>query len=164
MKAVKGTSGNRQMTRGGTSGDTCVVAWHRDLLHDSHVTLISREFGSGSISALTVGADSAAVFNPLSRVVCRATAAADCSRPVHSADIAQSRLFEDILLGEIAELRANLAATELRWRRVRERSRVADAPMPEALVRLHARIAEAERLLVQLRSRFGYDGDSLKVI
>ncbi len=32
--------------------------------------------------------------------------------------------------------------------------------MPEALARLHARIAEAERLLVQLRSRFGYDGDS----
>ncbi|BBX90567.1 hypothetical protein H5U98_04935 [Mycolicibacterium boenickei] len=128
------------------------------------MTLISREFGSGSTSAPTVGADVAAVLNPLPRMVSRAAAAADCSKPVHSADIAQSRLFEEILVGEIAELRDHLAATELRWRRVRERSRVADAPMPEALVRLHARIAEAERLLVQLRGRFGYDGDSLRVI
>ncbi|MDF3342164.1 hypothetical protein P3H80_32410 [Mycolicibacterium septicum] len=128
------------------------------------MTLISREFGSGNTSAPTVGADVAAVLNPLPRMVSRAAAAIDCSRPVHSADIAQSRLFEDILVGEIAELRDLLAATELRWRRVRERSRVAEAPMPEALVRLHARIAEAERLLVQLRSRFGYDGDSLRVI
>ncbi len=134
------------------------------MLHDPHVTLISREFGSGNVSAPTVGADVAAVLNPLPRMVSRAAAAIDCSRPVHSADIAQSRLFEDILVGEIAELRDLLAATELRWRRLRERSRVADAPMPEALVRLHARIAEAERLLVQLRSRFGYDGDSLRVI
>lgn len=106
----------------------------------------------------------AAVLNPLPRMVSRAAAAIDCSRPAHSADIAQSRLFEDILVGEIAELRDVLAATEVRWRRVRERSRVADAPMPEALVRLRARIAEAERLLVQLRFRFGYDGDSLRVI
>ncbi|MBN3510478.1 hypothetical protein [Mycolicibacterium nivoides] len=128
------------------------------------MTLISREFGSGNVSAPTVGADVAAVLNPLPRMVSRAAAAIDCSRPVHSADIAQSRLFEDILVGEIAELRDLLAATELRWRRVRERSRVTEAPMPEALVRLHARIAEAERLLVQLRSRFGYDGDSLRVI
>jgi hypothetical protein len=106
----------------------------------------------------------ATVLNPLPRTVSRAAAPADCSRPVHSADIAQSRLFEDILIGEIAELRDLLAATELRWRRLRERSRVADAPLPEALVRLHSRIAEAERLLVQLRCRFGYDGDSLRVI
>ncbi|QRY46082.1 hypothetical protein JVX93_04145 [Mycolicibacterium boenickei] len=128
------------------------------------MTLISREFGSGNVSAPTVGADVAAVLNPLPRMVSRAAAAIDCSKPVHSADIAQSRLFEDILVGEIAELRDLLAATELRWRRLRERSRVAEAPMPEALVRLHARIAEAERLLVQLRARFGYDGDSLRVI
>ena len=134
------------------------------MLHAPHVTLISREFGSGNTSAPTVGADVAAVLNPLPRMVSRAAAAIDCSRPVHSADIAQSRLFEDILVGEIAELRDLLAATELRWRRLRERSKVANAPMPEALVRLHARIAEAERLLVQLRSRFGYDGDSLRVI
>ncbi|QZH60983.1 hypothetical protein K1X22_04090 [Mycolicibacterium farcinogenes] len=128
------------------------------------MTLISREFGSGNGSAPTVGAEVATVLNPLPRTVSRAAAPADCSRPVHSADIAQSRLFEDILIGEIAELRDLLAATELRWRRLRERSRVADAPMPEALVRLHSRIAEAERLLVQLRCRFGYDGDSLRVI
>lgn len=104
------------------------------------------------------------MLNPLPRMVSRAAAPADCARPVHSADIAQSRLFEDILIGEIAELRDLLAATELRWRRLRERSRVTDAPMSEALSRLHARIAEAERLLVQLRCRFGYDGDSLRVI
>lgn len=140
------------------------MALNRELLHDPLVTLISREFGSGSISASTVGADTAAVCNPLPRVVSRAAAAAACSRPAHSADVAQSRLFEDILVGEIAELRDHLAAAELRWRRLRERSRVADAPVPEALVRLHARIAEAERLLAQLRSRFGYDGDSLRVI
>ncbi len=140
------------------------VDWHRDVLHDPHVTLISREFGIGNVSAPTVGADVATVFNPLPRTASRAAAPVDCSRPVHSADIAQSRLFEDILIGEIAELRNLLAATELRWRRLRERSRVADAPMPEALVRLHSRIAEAERLLVQLRARFGYEGDSPRVI
>lgn len=116
------------------------------------------------MSAPTVGADVAAVLNPLPRTASRAAASIDCSRPVHSADVAQSRLFEDILIGEIAELRDLLAATELRWRRLRERSRVADAPMPEALVRLHERIGEAERLLVQLRCRFGYEGDSLRVI
>ncbi len=134
------------------------------MLHDPHVTLTSREFGTGRVSAPTVGAGVAAVFNPRPRVASRAADSVDCSRPVHSADIAQSRLFEEILLGEIVELRDHLAATELRWRQLRERSRVADAPMPEALVRLHARIAEAERLLVQLRCRFGYDGDSLRVI
>ncbi|AIY45156.1 hypothetical protein MFORT_14015 [Mycolicibacterium fortuitum subsp. fortuitum DSM 46621 = ATCC 6841 = JCM 6387] len=136
----------------------------RDVLHDPHVTLISREFGSGNVSAPTVGADVAAVFNPLPRTASRAAAPAECSRPAHSADVAQSRLFEDILLDEIAELRDLVAATELRWRRLRERSRVAEAPVPEALVRLYARVAEAERLLVQLRSRFGYEGDSLRVI
>lgn len=134
------------------------------MLHDPHVTLISREAAGRSASARTVGADVAAVLNPLPRMVSRAAAAADCSKPVHSADIAQSRLFEDILIGEIAELRDHLAAAELRWRRIRERSRVADAPIPDALVRLQSRIAEAERLLVQLRCRFGYDGDSLRVI
>ncbi|MCG7607536.1 MULTISPECIES: hypothetical protein [Mycobacterium] len=128
------------------------------------MTLKMREVTGRSVSAPTIGADVATVLNPLPRMASRAAAAIDCSRPVHSADIAQSRLFEDILVGEIAELRDLLAATELRWRRVRERRRVADAPMPEGLVRLHARIAEAERLLVQLRSRFGYDGDSLRVI
>jgi hypothetical protein len=98
------------------------------------------------------------------RVAPRAVAQRDCSRPAHSADVAQSRLFEDILVGEIADLRNLLASTELRWRRIRDRSRVADAPMPEALVRLHERIAEAERLLAQLRLRFGYGEDSLRVI
>lgn len=116
------------------------------------------------MSGPAVGADPATVFNPMPRVASRAVAPLDCARPAHAADVAQSRLFEDILIGEIAELRDLLAATELRWRRLRERSRVADAPMPEALVRLHGRIAEAERLLLQLRSRFGYDGDSLRVI
>ncbi|MEV0672432.1 hypothetical protein [Mycobacterium sp. NPDC050441] len=105
-----------------------------------------------------------AVFNPQPRMAPPAPSPVDCSKPVHSADVAQSRLFEDILIGEIAELRDLLVAAELRWRRLRERSRVAEAPMPEALVRLYARIAEAERLLVQLRGRFGNDGDSLRVI
>ncbi|MGV0812275.1 hypothetical protein ABQF34_09970 [Mycolicibacterium boenickei] len=88
----------------------------------------------------------------------------DCARPAHSADIAQSRLFEDLLLGEIAELRDLLATAELRWRRLRDRRRVPEAPQPEALLRLRARIAEAERLIVQLRRRFGDTGDSLRVI
>lgn len=134
------------------------------MLHDPYVTLISREFGSGTVSAPTVGAGVAAVFNRRPRTAPRAAAPVDCSRPVHSADIAQSRLFEEILLGEIDDLRDHLAATELRWRKLRERSRVADAPIPEALVRLHGRIAEAERLLVQLRCRFGYGEDPLRVI
>ncbi len=106
----------------------------------------------------------AAVFDPTPRAASRAVTPLDCARPAHSADVAQSRLFEDLLLEEIAELRDTLAGAELRWRRLRDRSRVADAPVPDALLRLHARIAEAERLLVQLRCRFGYEGDSLRVI
>ncbi|WKG02626.1 hypothetical protein [Mycolicibacterium sp. HK-90] len=128
------------------------------------MSVISREFGSGNTSAPAVGAATAAVFSPTPRVGSVPVPPRDCVRPAHSADIAQSRLFEDLLLGEIAELRDLLTGAELRWRRLRDRSRVAEAPVPEALLRLRARIAEAERLLVQLRSRFGGEGDSLRVI
>jgi hypothetical protein len=39
------------------------------------------------------------------------------ARPAHPADIAQARLFDAVLLGEIAELATLVASMEKRWLR-----------------------------------------------
>jgi hypothetical protein len=81
------------------------------------------------------------------------------SRPAQAADVAQARLFEAILVGEIAELEELVAASETRWRRRCERgAERADSP-PEPLVRLRGRVAEAQRLLDALRARFLLDSE-----
>jgi hypothetical protein len=73
--------------------------------------------------------------------------------------VAQARLFETILLGEIAELEEFVASSEARWLRRCERG--ADRPNspPDALVRLRGRVVEAQRLLDALRTRFLCDTD-----
>ncbi len=75
-------------------------------------------------------------------------------RPAHPADIAQARLFDAVLLGEIAELEALVASIEKRW--VRRCERGIDDPNrpPENLVRMRGRVFEAQQLLDALRDRF----------
>jgi hypothetical protein len=78
----------------------------------------------------------------------------DWVRPAHPADIAQARLFDAVLLGEIAELEALVASMEKRWLRRCERG-IDDANRPpENLVRMRGRVAEAQELLDALRDRF----------
>jgi hypothetical protein len=75
-------------------------------------------------------------------------------RPAHPADIAQARLFDAVLLGEIAELEALVASMEKRWRRRCERGIDDPNRPPENLVRMRGRVSEAQELLDALRDRF----------
>jgi hypothetical protein len=76
------------------------------------------------------------------------------ARPAHPADIAQARVFDAVLLGEIAELAVLVASMEKRWLRRCERGIDDPHRAPDALVRLRGRVAEAQRLLDALRDRF----------
>jgi hypothetical protein len=76
------------------------------------------------------------------------------ARPAHPADIAQARVFDAVLLGEIAELEALAASVEKRWLRRCERGIDDPNRAPEALVRMRGRVAEAQQLLNVLRNRF----------
>jgi hypothetical protein len=75
-------------------------------------------------------------------------------RPAHPGDIAQARLFDAVLLGEIAELEALVASMETRWLRRCERGIDDPHRPPETLVRMRGRVAEAQHLLDALRDRF----------
>ncbi|WP_280834913.1 hypothetical protein [Mycolicibacterium frederiksbergense] len=125
---------------------------------------LSREFGVGAEPVPVPGPNEAPVVAPRKFGAGRRRPEDCCVRPTHAADIAQSRLFEELLLAEIAELTELAASAEAQWRQIRERGRMIDGALPDALVRLHTRVAEVERLLAQLRSRFGYEADSLRVI
>jgi hypothetical protein len=74
--------------------------------------------------------------------------------PTHPADIAQARLFDAVLLGEIAELEALVASMEKRWQRRCERGLDDANRPPESLVRMRGRVLEAQQLLDALRDRF----------
>jgi hypothetical protein len=76
------------------------------------------------------------------------------ARPPHPADVAQSRLFDDMMQTEIAELHALAALAERAWRARSERHTDTPTRLPEAVLRVHARIVEAERMLAALRDRF----------
>jgi hypothetical protein len=76
------------------------------------------------------------------------------TRPVHPGDVAQARLFDTILLGEIAELEELVASMEKRWLRRCERGIDDENRPPESLVRMRGRVAEAQKLLEALRERF----------
>jgi hypothetical protein len=78
-------------------------------------------------------------------------------RPAHPADVAQSRLFQAILLDELDELDDLVAAAERRWKRQREGGSGAPAGTPHALLRLRERVKEARRLLDALDKRFPPD-------
>lgn len=77
-------------------------------------------------------------------------------RPAQAADVAQAGLFDEILQSEIAELEEVAEAAERQWLQRRVRGAGEDS-LPEALVRLGERVAEAHRLLSALRERFPYE-------
>jgi hypothetical protein len=81
------------------------------------------------------------------------SAAGHRERPVQTADVAQARLFDEILQGEIAELEEIAEAAERQWLQRRVRGAGEDS-LPDSLVRLGERVAEAHRLLNALRERF----------
>jgi len=68
--------------------------------------------------------------------------------------VAQARMFDDLLQGEIAELEQLVASMEQRWLRRCERGIDDENRPPEGLVRMRGRVAEAQRLLDALRDRF----------
>ena len=76
------------------------------------------------------------------------------ARPAHPADVAQARMFDAILQGEIAELEELAASMEKRWLRRCERGIDDENRPPEGLVRMRGRVSEAQRLLDALRDRF----------
>ncbi|KAA0082422.1 hypothetical protein CIW52_15570 [Mycolicibacterium sp. P9-64] len=75
-------------------------------------------------------------------------------RPPHAADLAQSRLFEALLLDDIDELEDRAATAERRWQRRRERKLDDVETPPHDLKQLRQQIAEARRLLDALYARF----------
>lgn len=76
------------------------------------------------------------------------------ARPARLGDIAQARVFDAVLEGEIAESEALAASTEKRWQRRRERGIDDFDRLPESLARMRGRVAEAQQLLEALRDRF----------
>ncbi|MDT5337378.1 MAG: hypothetical protein QOD90_2883 [Mycobacterium sp.] len=78
-------------------------------------------------------------------------------RPTYPADVAQSRLFQALLLDELDELEDLVAATERRRRRRREENPDDSVAVPHALLQLRERIKEARRLLDALHERFPRD-------
>lgn len=74
--------------------------------------------------------------------------------PSHPADVAQSALFEAILVEEIDELEDRAATAERRWHRRCERNLDDAAAPPHDLTELRLRIVEVQRLLTALRQRF----------
>lgn len=76
------------------------------------------------------------------------------ARPPHPADIAQSRLFGELIQAEIKELHDLAALAERAWRERSERRSDGAPRTPEGVLRVRARIAEAERMLTALRDRF----------
>lgn len=75
---------------------------------------------------------------------------------MQAADVAQARLFDEILQHEVAELESMARSAELSWPQRRERG-IGDVTLPEVLVRLGERVAEAHRLLAALRERFPHE-------
>jgi hypothetical protein len=78
-------------------------------------------------------------------------------RPTYPADVAQSRLFQALLLDELDELEDLVAAAERRRRRRREEHPDDSVAVPHALLQLRERIKEAHRLLDALQARFPGD-------
>lgn len=76
------------------------------------------------------------------------------ARPAHPADIAQARMFDAVMQGEIAELEELVASMEKRWLRRCERGTDDVNRPPENLIRMRGRVSEAQQLLDSLRARF----------
>ncbi|MGH3957879.1 hypothetical protein [Mycobacterium sp.] len=73
------------------------------------------------------------------------------AHPLNPAEVAQARLFEEILRAEIARLEQLATSMENRWLDRRDRD---DGRRPQDLVDLRTRIDEARHLLDTLQGRF----------
>lgn len=115
----------------------------------------------GSLSERFLGKDIAVLSMPReyhsSATPSRSARAEPWARPPHPADIAQSRLFGELVLAEIKELHELAALAERAWRDRSERHTDGAGRPPEGVLRVRARIAEAERMLAALRDRFPGD-------
>ena len=98
-----------------------------------------------------IGLTSGAAEAALSRQRAQAPAG---QRPPHPADLAQSRLFEALLLDDIDELEDRVATAERRWLRRRDRKTDDAETLPHDLKQLRHRITEARQLLDALHARF----------
>jgi hypothetical protein len=78
-------------------------------------------------------------------------------RAPHPADLAQSRLFEALLLDDIDELEDRAAIAERRWQRRREHRADDVETLPHDLKQLRQLITEARQLLDALHERFPPD-------
>jgi hypothetical protein len=68
--------------------------------------------------------------------------------------VAQAQVFDAVLRGEIESIQALVASMEQRWLLRCERG-IDDINRPsEALVRMRGRLAEAQKMLEALRTRF----------
>jgi hypothetical protein len=75
----------------------------------------------------------------------------------HPADVAQSRLFAELLRSDIDELEERAATVERRWQRRCEHKSNEVATPPHELRQLRQLILEARRLLHALHTRFPPD-------
>jgi ATP phosphoribosyltransferase regulatory subunit HisZ len=78
-------------------------------------------------------------------------------RPAHAADVAQAQLFAEFLRNEVAELEELVNVAETRWSERRDRSGPDSYRPSETLLRLRGRLAEAQKLLENVRTRFLLD-------
>lgn len=85
------------------------------------------------------------------------TASYSGARPTYPADVAQSRLFTELLLDELDELEDLVAAAERRSRRRREDGPDDPVAMSHTVVQLRERIDEVRRMLDALQGRFPRD-------
>lgn len=77
--------------------------------------------------------------------------------PPHPADVAQARLFAELLRGDIDELEDRAATAERRWYRRCEHKPDEATTLPHDLKQLRQLIREAHRLLDALHKRFPPD-------
>ncbi len=71
--------------------------------------------------------------------------------------MAQAEAFVQLLQREVEELEQLIAAAETRWLKRRERSNNDDLRPPPAVARFRERLAEVQKLLENLRSRFSLE-------
>lgn len=76
------------------------------------------------------------------------------ARPPHVADVAQARVFEDLLEAQLTELQAAFNALHDRWQRHSAKKRSGQPESSESLVRHREQLSELRCLLAALRARF----------
>jgi hypothetical protein len=78
-------------------------------------------------------------------------------RPIHPNDLAQSRLFQTLLVDEIDELEDLITTAVRRWERQRDLDPESRGGVPRAILLMRERLTEARRLLDALNRRFPPD-------